>query len=205
MDNHTGFNQTLKDLCLRLAHFVLTNNFVVCKELDHAIYRQNIGTAMGTSFSVIYAVIFMIRLETPIIDDARFRPHIRLYKRFIDDLILIWTGSAARLCEFRSALASAVEEISLNWGGYGSQQDALNPTVVAATRHDKAEFLDLVMAVERCSVTTRTSSVEHYMESDTSSVPQAWQRIRLHSLHLLPCTPYLPRMDSGGATQALDS
>ena len=158
MDNHTGFNQTLKDLCLRLAHFVLTNNFVVCKELDHAIYRQNIGTAMGTSFSVIYAVIFMIRLETPIIDDARFRPHIRLYKRFIDDLILIWTGSAARLCEFRSALASADEEISLNWGGYGSQQDAQNPTVVAATRHDEAEFLDLVMAVERCSVTTRTST-----------------------------------------------
>ncbi len=39
MDHHTSFNRTLKDLCLRLAHFVLTNNFVVCKELDDAIYR----------------------------------------------------------------------------------------------------------------------------------------------------------------------
>ena len=68
----------------------------------------------------------MIRLETPIIDDAMLSPHIRLYKRFIDDLVLIWTGFAARLCEFRSALASADEEISLNWGGYGSQQDALS-------------------------------------------------------------------------------
>ncbi len=26
MEQHTSFNQTLKDLCLRLAHFVLTNN-----------------------------------------------------------------------------------------------------------------------------------------------------------------------------------
>ena len=30
--------------------------------------------------------------------------------------------------------------------------------MTAATRHDEAEFLDLVMAVERCSVTTRTST-----------------------------------------------
>ena len=28
MDNHTSFNQTLKDLCLRLANFVLTNNYL---------------------------------------------------------------------------------------------------------------------------------------------------------------------------------
>jgi hypothetical protein len=52
MHHHTSFNQTLKDLCLRLAHFVLTNNYVTCKELGGAIYRQIVGTAMGTSFSV---------------------------------------------------------------------------------------------------------------------------------------------------------
>jgi hypothetical protein len=50
MDSHTSFNQTLKDLCLKLAHFVLTNNFVECKELGGAIYHQQVGTAMGTSF-----------------------------------------------------------------------------------------------------------------------------------------------------------
>ena len=104
MDTHTSFNQTLKDLCLRLAHFVLTNNYVVCEELGSAIYRQIIGTAMGTSFSVVYAVIFMIRLETPIINDQRFSPFIRLYKRFIDDLFLIWSldwtnGNAMRISE----------------------------------------------------------------------------------------------------------
>ena len=59
MDSHTSFNQTLKDLCLKLAHFVLTNNFVECKELEGAIYHQQVGTAMGTSFSVIYAIIMM--------------------------------------------------------------------------------------------------------------------------------------------------
>ena len=58
MDNHTCFNQTLKDL--KLAHFVLTNNlnYVVCTELGCTIYRQMVGTAMGASFSVVYTVIF---------------------------------------------------------------------------------------------------------------------------------------------------
>ena len=115
MDNHTSFNQTLKDLCLKLAHFVLTNNYVECKELGCTIYRQIVGTAMGTSFSVIYAVIFMIRLESLIVNDARFRQYIRLYKRCVDDLFLIWTGPAAILCDFRRALATADEAIGLDW------------------------------------------------------------------------------------------
>ncbi len=47
-------------------------NYVECEELEDASHRQIIGTAMGTSFSVVYPVIFMI-LETPILNDKRFR------------------------------------------------------------------------------------------------------------------------------------
>ena len=65
---------------------------------------SEIGTAMGTSFSGIFAVIFMIRLESLIVNDVRFRRYLRLYKRFIDDLFLIWTGPATVLCDFRRAL-----------------------------------------------------------------------------------------------------
>lgn len=158
MDTHTSFNQTLKDLCLRLAHFVLTNNYVVCEELGSAIYRQHIGTAMGTSFSVVYAVIFMIRLETPIINDQRFSPFIRLYKRFIDDLFLIWTGPMATLCELRKALASADEAISLDWSGYKVQEDAVNPVMVVAKCHTQVNFLDLDMSVERGSAATQMNT-----------------------------------------------
>ena len=45
MDDHTSFNQTLKELCLRLGNFVLTNNYVECEELECGIYHQQIGTA----------------------------------------------------------------------------------------------------------------------------------------------------------------
>ena len=42
----------------------------------------------------VYAVIFNM-VETPIVNNVRF---ILLYKLFIDDLVLIWTGPAAVLC-----------------------------------------------------------------------------------------------------------
>ena len=92
INSHTRFSQTLKDLCLKLAHFVLTNNYVECKELGGTMYQQVVGPAMGTSFSAKYAVIFMIWLETPIVDSERFRSCIQLYKRFIDDLFVDWTA-----------------------------------------------------------------------------------------------------------------
>ena len=78
MDYHTSFNQTLKDLCLRLAHFVITNNFLVCKGLDKIClpseHLDSNGNVVLGDLWKFYAVIFMIRLETPIVNDARFRP-----------------------------------------------------------------------------------------------------------------------------------
>ena len=56
---------------------------------------QMIGTAMVVSCSETYAPIFMIWLETPIIEE--FRAHILLYKRFLDDIFMIWSGSSAKL------------------------------------------------------------------------------------------------------------
>ena len=148
MNSHTDFSQTLKDLCLRLAYFVLTNNYVECKELDGNIYRQIIGTAMGTSFSVIYAIIFMIWLETPIIGNERFSQFIKLYKRFIDDLLLIWTGTPELLCELRQAFEEADVNISLDWNGYSSKEDAVDPLIVAATDHTQVNYLDLDMKLK---------------------------------------------------------
>lgn len=149
MDHHTNLNERVKDLCLKLAFFVLTNNYVMCKELGSAIYRQMIGTAMGTTFSVIYAIIFMIWLETPIVEDKRFSQFIRLYKRFIDDLFLIWSGPAEVLCEFRRALAEADEGIGFDWSGYRNQQEAANPSLVKARLHDQVNFLDLDLTLQR--------------------------------------------------------
>ena len=48
-------------------------------QVECGIYSQHIGTAMETSFLLVYAVIFMILL-TMIVEDPRFRQFIKLYK-----------------------------------------------------------------------------------------------------------------------------
>ena len=59
---------------------------------------------MGTSFSVTFATIFMIWLETPIIEE--FRAHILLYKRFLDDVFMIWSGLSAELYRLQAKFES---------------------------------------------------------------------------------------------------
>ena len=68
MAQHSSIPPNLQPKYLKLPRFVLENNYVECKGVEGS-FLQRIGTAMGTSFSVTYATIFMIWLETPIIDE----------------------------------------------------------------------------------------------------------------------------------------
>ena len=47
------------------------------------------GTAMGTALTPNYANLFMDRFETKALDNYPLKPLI--WKRFIDDIFLIWT------------------------------------------------------------------------------------------------------------------
>ena len=92
--------------------------FVVeCKGIEGA-FLQKVGTAMGTSFSATYATIFMIWLETLKID--QYRKHILLYKRYIDDIPLIWAGSSVELCSFQTMFEAANINVKLRLEGQGS-------------------------------------------------------------------------------------
>ena len=144
MAEHSSIPQNLQPKYLRLARFVLENNYVECKGIEGS-FLQRIGTAMGTSFSVTYAVISMICLETPIINE--FQQHIVLYKRYIDDIFLIWSGSSAELCRFRERLGNANDNIKLGWQGTPSAEDALNPAKFDQHQHRQVNFLDLDITV----------------------------------------------------------
>ena len=138
MTTHTSIPLQLQQKYLELARFVLKNNYVECDGLEGA-FLQKIGTAMGTSFSVTYATIFMIWLETPIIDE--FRKHIILYKRYIDDILLIWSGSFAELCRFRARFATANTNIKLEW--QNSPEAVDSPAIFDQHQHRSVNFLDL--------------------------------------------------------------
>ena len=134
MKEHTNIPDNLQKLYLRLARFVLENNYVECRGLfEGCFFRQKIGTAMGIFFWVTYATIFMIWLETPIVNE--FRQHILLYKRFLDDVFVVWSGSIPELCRFRRKFGAANPNIKLEWQGIPLETDATNPAKFDRYKH----------------------------------------------------------------------
>ena len=92
----------------------------------------------------------MIWLETPIINE--FRQHILLYKRYIDDLFVVWSGSLAELSKFRTKFNWANGNISLEWqDGYG---DTIDPDLVDQTKLRRTNFLDLDIGLQKSGPAT---------------------------------------------------
>lgn len=78
--------------------FILMNNFF---EYDGAIYHQIRGTAMGTHMAPFYTNLFMGIFESNLITSNNpFTSKIHIYKRYIDDLFLLWEGNEKEAEEF---------------------------------------------------------------------------------------------------------
>lgn len=89
--NYSASNSSILELLKIVLH---SNNF----DFNGKHYLQTGGTAMGTRLAPSYANIFMGDLEGKLLNKSSHKPH--TYKRFIDDIFLIWTHSLRLLEEF---------------------------------------------------------------------------------------------------------
>lgn len=76
---------------------VLEQNFF---EFDGHMYKQRQGTAMGTRVAPSYANLFMDVFERPLID----HPDLAIWRRYIDDIFIVWKGSTESLRPFLESL-----------------------------------------------------------------------------------------------------
>lgn len=86
-----------KGWCKDAARFVLKNSFV---QYDGVAYRQLQGTAMGTNCAVELANIYVTRFVEFHQQFKQWHPFMRLWKRFIDDIFMIWKGTVGQLQQF---------------------------------------------------------------------------------------------------------
>ena len=63
----------------------MENNYF---EFDGSIYKQTLGTAIGTNFAPAFANMFMSELECRMLGEYRLDPWV--WWRFLDDVFLIW-------------------------------------------------------------------------------------------------------------------
>jgi hypothetical protein len=71
-------------MILELSNWVLNNMYL---RFEDKYYLQTEGTAMGTPFAVVYAIIYLHYHESIVLSKLRFKPI--YFKRFIDDIFLI--------------------------------------------------------------------------------------------------------------------
>jgi hypothetical protein len=85
-----------------LDHVLRLNIFLFNSDL----FIQNIGTAMGTKAAPTIANIFMAEVDVKIKEYGQVgdRDHIHFYKRFIDDIFIIWTGTKENFEDFMKRL-----------------------------------------------------------------------------------------------------
>ena len=92
---------------------------------DH--YLQTGGTAMDTSVAPNYANLFMDRFETEALAGFPLKP--LTWKRFIDDIFMIWTHGEQSLKQFIDYLNSLHETIKFTHEMSYTQIDFLDTTV----------------------------------------------------------------------------
>ena len=92
---------------------------------DH--YLQTGGTAMGTSLAPNYANLFMDRFETKALAGYPLKP--LTWKRFIDDIFLVWTHGEESLKKFIDYLNSLPDTIKFTHEMSYTQIDFLDTTI----------------------------------------------------------------------------
>ena len=94
----------------KLAEFVLKHSYF---EFGQDVYRQILGTAIGTKFATPYANIFMTGLVEEIFKNPKFKPFPCL--RYLDDIFCLWTEGVDKLKEFFNYLNEFHPSTSLPW------------------------------------------------------------------------------------------
>ena len=134
-------------------------------EFNSRVYRQKLGTVIGTKFAPAYAYLFMSSLEEHMLDGFEFRPMV--WYRYIDDAFFIWTHGYEQL-------AKSVEYIN-----------SYHPTIKFTTRSS-----DIIVSFLDVLVTRKEGVLETDLYCKPIDIHQYWQKTSCHPGHVKRAIPY---------------
>ena len=114
-----------------LLTFVLRSNYF---RFGEKVYHQREGIAMGNNLAPPFAIIFMHDLETSLLLNSPGAPV--LYKRYIDDIIMLWTLGAALLRQLIAFFNTANASIKFT---YQSSEETGSVDFMDTTIHVSSE------------------------------------------------------------------
>ena len=134
MTQYYGRNLPLSVNKLRqMFEFVLRGNYF---ESNNQLCLQTQGTSMGTPMAPNFANIFMSCIEDMIITHAPSTLRPCLWKRFIDDIIIIWEHGEKSLIEFINHANSIHDTIKFEYEISNEKINFLGTTIYFNDKHE---------------------------------------------------------------------
>ena len=103
LDNKHGRMWPLRKVIHQYLEYILKENYFI---FNDKLFLQKHGTTMGTKMAPSFANIFMGALEQTLLSSSPDHLIPLLWKRFIDDIFLIWTHGEASFQSFIQHLNS---------------------------------------------------------------------------------------------------
>ena len=126
-------------------------------------YIQKQGTAMGTTMAPSYANVFMGTLETTC--QTKFNSkNIQIWKRFIDDIFIIWTGRPEEFQDFMDKINQIHPTIKFTHEVSKNELTFLDVTVYKRDRFQTQNKLD---------IKTHIKKTKQLYVHESSSTPRA--------------------------------
>ena len=94
---------------------------------------------MGTKMAPAYANLFMEKLEEKLKELGK--PHIMLWKRFIDDIFVIWTGSTPEFTTYMTNINQIYPTIKFTYKSSKTELTLLDVTLYKGERFSRNQLL----------------------------------------------------------------
>jgi len=143
----------------RLMQYILEDNIF---KFNGRIYRQKFGTAMGTKMAPSFANIFMSDLENRFLQTQRILPLI--WRRYIDDIFMIWTHGRDSLETFLLELNTFHHSIKVTFDISNTEAVFLDVTVHKGERFKATQILD-------CRTHFKTTNTYQYVHGSSCHPP----------------------------------
>src|SRR6266516_3185326 len=101
-------------------------------------YLQIYGTAMGKKYAPALANLYLEYFDYMAMNGFRIKP--TFYRRYLDDLIIIWPGTVEELKEYNLFLNNIIPDITVTLKSHESQIDFLDTTVYRSKENNNKLF-----------------------------------------------------------------
>jgi hypothetical protein len=108
---------------------------------NNKYYQQNSGITMGNNASVQLGNLYMSNLEYELINKYYLLASLSFYKRYIDDLFMIWSGSFLQLLKFQEEFNNLHSNINLTFSQSKTNQVFLDLEVYKSQKNNTLSLL----------------------------------------------------------------